>query len=64
MKVRHDDAVTYGDRLKAPKLLADLVESIAAAIFVDCGCDLKEFWLVSNTTLYMHFIFMVVVFMM
>lgn len=46
-KVQHDcDAVTYGGRLKAPKLLADLVESIAAAVFVDCGWDLKEFWLI------------------
>ncbi|KAE9461648.1 hypothetical protein C3L33_06441, partial [Rhododendron williamsianum] len=51
LKVRHDDAVTYGDRLKAPKLLADLVESIAAAIFVDCGCDLKEFWLIFRSIL-------------
>ncbi|KAH7867048.1 hypothetical protein Vadar_028258 [Vaccinium darrowii] len=44
-KVQHDcDAVTYSGRLKAPKLLADFVESIVAAVFVDCGWDLKEFW--------------------
>ncbi|KAH7866750.1 hypothetical protein Vadar_024387 [Vaccinium darrowii] len=44
LKVQHDcDAVTYGE---APELLADLVESIDVAVFVDCGWDLKEFWLI------------------
>lgn len=36
----------YGGVMKAPKVLADIVESIAAAVYVDCGFDLKELWLV------------------
>lgn len=41
-----DDPVAYGGPVKAPKLLADIVESIAAAIYVDCGFDLKAFWMI------------------
>lgn len=37
----------YGGVMKAPKVLADIVESIAAAVYVDCGFDLKELWMVS-----------------
>ncbi|CAH9108114.1 unnamed protein product [Cuscuta europaea] len=39
-----DEAEFYGGAIKAPKILADIVESIAAAVYVDVGFDLKEFW--------------------
>lgn len=32
--------------MKAPKVLADIVESVAAAVFVDLQFDLKAVWLV------------------
>ncbi|XP_010244464.1 PREDICTED: ribonuclease 3-like protein 2 isoform X2 [Nelumbo nucifera] len=41
-----DGAVPYGGMVKAPKVLADIVESIAAAIYVDCDFDLKALWMV------------------
>ncbi|KAL5548448.1 hypothetical protein UlMin_003679 [Ulmus minor] len=34
----------YGGRVKAPKVLANVVESIAAAVLVDVDFDLKEAW--------------------
>ncbi|KAK1275602.1 Ribonuclease 3-like protein 2 [Acorus gramineus] len=30
--------------VKAPKVLSDIVESIAAAVYVDCNFNLKEMW--------------------
>ncbi|XP_019194385.1 PREDICTED: ribonuclease 3-like protein 2 isoform X1 [Ipomoea nil] len=36
----------YGGAMKAPKVLADIVESIAAAVYVDCDFDLKELWVI------------------
>ncbi|CAJ1971424.1 unnamed protein product [Sphenostylis stenocarpa] len=36
--------VVYGGSVKAPKVLADIVESIAGAIYVDLGYDLEELW--------------------
>lgn len=41
-----DDAVSYGGSVKAPKILADIVESVAAAVYVDCGFDLQALWVV------------------
>ncbi|KAF8410764.1 hypothetical protein HHK36_003301 [Tetracentron sinense] len=41
-----DDLVPYGGVLKAPKFLADIVESIAAAVYVDCEFDLKSLWMI------------------
>ncbi|KAK4377580.1 hypothetical protein RND71_003876 [Anisodus tanguticus] len=35
-----------GGAIKAPKVLAHIVESVAAAVFVDCGFDLKTFWVI------------------
>lgn len=32
---------------KAPKVLGDIVESIAGAIFLDSGCNTKAVWEVS-----------------
>lgn len=47
----------YGGSVKAPKVLADIVEAVAAALYVDCNFDLKLLWLVSflNLTLNVHF---------
>ncbi|KAJ4949997.1 hypothetical protein NE237_026829 [Protea cynaroides] len=39
-------AVTYCGSVKAPKILADIVESVAAAVYVDCNYDLKALWAV------------------
>ncbi|THU60946.1 hypothetical protein C4D60_Mb07t18110 [Musa balbisiana] len=33
-----------GSTVKVPKMLADIVESIAAAIYVDCNFDLELLW--------------------
>ncbi|RRT46548.1 hypothetical protein B296_00044755 [Ensete ventricosum] len=38
-----------GSTVKAPKVLADIVESIAAAVYVDCNFDLELLWKVSST---------------
>ncbi|GKV39598.1 hypothetical protein SLEP1_g47349 [Rubroshorea leprosula] len=38
------DATVYGGSVKAPKVLADIVESIAAAIYVDVNFDLQKLW--------------------
>ncbi|KAK4275875.1 hypothetical protein QN277_018889 [Acacia crassicarpa] len=39
-----DGLVTYGGSVKAPKVLADIVESVAAAVYVDVNYDLHMFW--------------------
>ncbi|PHU22484.1 Ribonuclease 3-like protein 2 [Capsicum chinense] len=36
----------HGGAVKAPKVLADIVESVAAAVYVDCGFDLKALWVI------------------
>ncbi|CAL5205236.1 unnamed protein product [Lathyrus oleraceus] len=43
-----DDCVVvkYDGSVKAPKILADIVESIAAAVYVDVGFDLKKLWVI------------------
>ncbi|KAJ6979473.1 hypothetical protein NC653_027580 [Populus alba x Populus x berolinensis] len=43
----NDDALVYGGSIKAPKILADIVESVAAAVYVDVDFDLQTFWVVS-----------------
>lgn len=40
------DVVVYGGLVKAPKILADIVESVAAAVYVDVGFDLQKLWVV------------------
>ncbi|CAN0900971.1 Ribonuclease 3-like protein 2 [Linum grandiflorum] len=39
-----DDALVYGGSMKAPKVLADIVESIAAAVYIDVGMNLESLW--------------------
>ncbi|KAK6149347.1 hypothetical protein DH2020_016872 [Rehmannia glutinosa] len=41
-----DEAEIYGGLLKAPKVLADIVESLAAAVYIDCNFDLKAMWMI------------------
>ncbi|XP_052206347.1 ribonuclease 3-like protein 2 [Diospyros lotus] len=41
-----DESVVYGGTMKAPKILADIVESVAAAVYVDCQFDLQALWVV------------------
>ncbi|MCI00227.1 ribonuclease 3-like protein 2, partial [Trifolium medium] len=36
--------VVYGGSVKAPKILADVMESVAAAVYVDVDFDLKKLW--------------------
>lgn len=43
-----DDVVAHGGSIKAPKILADIVESIAAAIYVDVDFDLQRLWVVCS----------------
>ena len=40
------DEVYYTGAVKAPKVLADIVEGIAAAVFVDCNLSLEILWMV------------------
>ncbi|KAH0751394.1 hypothetical protein KY285_004542 [Solanum tuberosum] len=32
----------YGGTIKAPKVLADIVESIMGAVYLDCGFDVND----------------------
>ncbi|KAA8523646.1 hypothetical protein F0562_010069 [Nyssa sinensis] len=43
---QEDYTVVYGGLVKAPKILADIVESVAAAVYVDCEFDLKRLWVI------------------
>ncbi|KAK8691144.1 hypothetical protein V6N13_074663 [Hibiscus sabdariffa] len=43
---QEDDVVAHGGSMKAPKVLADIVESVAAAVFVDVKFDLKKLWMI------------------
>ncbi|KAG8386099.1 hypothetical protein BUALT_Bualt03G0113800 [Buddleja alternifolia] len=43
---QEDEAEVYGGLVKAPKVLADIVESLAAAVYVDCNFDLKAMWVI------------------
>ncbi|KAK7844587.1 ribonuclease 3-like protein 2, partial [Quercus suber] len=44
---QEDDKSLYWS-IKAPKILADIVESLAAAIYVDLGLDLQKLWVNSS----------------
>ena len=43
-----DETAVYGGAVKAPKVLADIVESVVAAVYVDCEFDLKYLWQVTS----------------
>ncbi|KAJ8534431.1 hypothetical protein K7X08_016159 [Anisodus acutangulus] len=36
----------YGGVLKAPKVLADIVESVMDAVYLDCGFDVNALWVI------------------
>ncbi|CAN4097171.1 unnamed protein product [Withania somnifera] len=36
----------YGGTVKAPKVLADIVESVMGAVYLDCGFDVNAFWVI------------------
>lgn len=59
---QEDDTVVYGGAMKAPKVLADIVESIAAAVYVDLGFDLQALWEVYSNFMICYF-FKIVSFM-
>lgn len=44
---QEEELEVHGGVMKAPKILADIVESVAAAVYVDCGFDLVRLWVVS-----------------
>ncbi|KAL3632719.1 hypothetical protein CASFOL_025703 [Castilleja foliolosa] len=46
-----DEAEIYGGLIKAPKVLADIVESLAAAVYVDCNFNLKDMWVIIRNLL-------------
>lgn len=50
---QEDEAEIHGGLVKAPKVLADIVESVAAAVYVDCNFDLKAMWVVSFHLLFL-----------
>ncbi|KAG7953870.1 hypothetical protein I3843_12G131100 [Carya illinoinensis] len=43
---KEDDTAIYGGSVKAPKILADIVESVAAAIYIDINFDLQRLWVI------------------
>ncbi|KAK8479463.1 hypothetical protein V6N13_134092 [Hibiscus sabdariffa] len=43
-KSQENDLVAHGGSMKAPKVLADIVEAVAAAVYVDVGSDLETLW--------------------
>ncbi|CAK9321823.1 unnamed protein product [Citrullus colocynthis] len=40
------NSVPYGGLVKAPKVLADIVESVAGAVYVDVNFDLQRLWVI------------------
>ncbi|KAI7724669.1 hypothetical protein M8C21_021480 [Ambrosia artemisiifolia] len=45
MKVGEEEKmVVYGGQMTAPKVLADIVESMAAAVYIDCGFNIQMMW--------------------
>ncbi|XP_027332508.1 ribonuclease 3-like protein 2 isoform X2 [Abrus precatorius] len=43
--------VAYGGLVKAPKVLADIVESVAAAVYIDVNFDLQKLWVIFRALL-------------
>ena len=43
---QEEDITIYGGEMKAPKVLADIVESVVGAVYEDLCFDLKATWLV------------------
>ncbi|XP_045833125.1 ribonuclease 3-like protein 2 [Trifolium pratense] len=45
-KEKDFSVVVYGGSVKAPKILADVMESVAAAVYVDVDFDLQKLWVI------------------
>ncbi|KAL8205719.1 hypothetical protein R6Q57_009270 [Mikania cordata] len=45
------EMVVHGGQMKPPKVLADIVESVAAAVYVDCGFNLQMVWMIFRSLL-------------
>lgn len=43
-----EEMVVHGGQMKAPKVLADIVESITGAVFQDCDFNFQILWEVSG----------------
>lgn len=43
---REEEIAIHGGLVKAPKVLADIIESVAAAIYVDVDLNLRRLWMV------------------
>ncbi|KAM0063755.1 putative ribonuclease III [Helianthus debilis subsp. tardiflorus] len=41
----------YGGQMTAPKVLADIVESMAAAVYIDCGFNIQMIWSIFRSLL-------------
>lgn len=41
-----DDSDENNDGIEVPKILADIFESVVAAVFVDTGMDVERTWLI------------------
>lgn len=54
VEVEDEIAAIYGGAVKAPKVLADIVESVIAAVYVDCDFDLKFLWQVSMLNMFLR----------
>ncbi|KAH0721891.1 hypothetical protein KY289_004935 [Solanum tuberosum] len=39
---KEEEMEFYGGTIKAPKVLADIVESIMGAVYLDCGFDVND----------------------
>ncbi|XP_076907490.1 ribonuclease 3-like protein 2 [Bidens hawaiensis] len=51
-KVEEEEKMAvYGGQMTAPKVLADVVESMAGAVFIDCGFDLQLIWMIFRSLL-------------
>ncbi|XP_076933664.1 ribonuclease 3-like protein 2 [Bidens hawaiensis] len=45
------DVVVHGGVMRAPKVLVDIVESVAGAVFVDCGFNSQMLWTIFRALL-------------
>lgn len=44
---QEEDIEFYGGTIKKLKVLADIMESIMRAVYLDCGFDVNDVWVVS-----------------
>ncbi|MFS7985358.1 putative ribonuclease III, endonuclease domain superfamily [Helianthus anomalus] len=45
IKVKEEEQMAvYGGQMTAPKVLADIVKSMAASVYIDCGFNTQMMW--------------------